>query len=49
MKIELKCFASTTEELYYSDSNHLTHEGAKLLALTIEKEKKNKMKKYIKL
>tara|TARA_Y100000591_G_C21833261_1_gene700942 strand:- start:544 stop:2523 length:1980 start_codon:yes stop_codon:yes gene_type:complete len=37
-EIELKCFASTTEELYYSDSNHLTHEGAKLLALTIEKE-----------
>tara|TARA_B100000900_G_scaffold397211_1_gene397317 strand:- start:9815 stop:11794 length:1980 start_codon:yes stop_codon:yes gene_type:complete len=37
-KREMKCFASTEDKLYYSDSNHLTLEGAKLLAEKIELE-----------
>ncbi len=39
--IKKKCYASTEKELYYSDSNHLTHDGAKLLAREIEKKIQN--------
>ena len=39
--IKKKCYASTESELYYSDSNHLTHDGGKLLAREIEKKIQN--------
>ena len=40
--IKKKCYASTESELYYSDSNHLTHDGGKLLAREIEKKIQNR-------
>ena len=35
---DTKCYASTNNELYYSDSNHLTLKGAQLLAYEVKKE-----------
>ena len=35
---EMKCYAADTKTLYYSDSNHLTLEGANLITNKIELE-----------
>ena len=35
-KQEMKCYASTEKDLYYSDSNHLTLKGAHIITNAIE-------------
>ena len=40
--VQKKCFASTESELFYSDSNHLTLTGARLITEAVEKEIENK-------
>ena len=36
LKSERKCYASTENDLYYSDTNHLTLKGANLITNKVE-------------